>query len=328
MADSPSIVVDVEDQFGNIVTTDSSSVTLAVATGPGSASGTLTVAAASGVATFSNVKLNTAGNYTLTASDGALTTATSNSFTVSATAPPKLVYGVQPSNVTAGVADSPSIVVDVEDQFGNVVTTDSSSVTLAVASGPGSASGTLTVAASSGVATFSNVKLDTAGNYTLTASDGGLTTATSNSFTVSAAIRSKVVYSVQPSNVTAGVADSPSIVVDVEDQFGNIVASDSSNVTLAVATGPGSRQRHVDGSCQRRRGDFQQHQARYGGQLHAHGQRRRPDLCHLQQLHGLRRRRLEGGLCRATQRCNGRCRPQPVHRRGRGGPVRQHRRHG
>ena len=138
--------------------------------------------------------------------------------------------------MTAGVADSPSIVVDVEDQFGNIVTSDSSNVTLAVASGPGSLSGTLTMAASSGIATFGNVKLNTAGSYTLTASDGSLTPATSSSLAVSAASASKVVYGIQPSNATAGVADSPSITVDVEDQFGNIVTTDSSNVTLAVAT--------------------------------------------------------------------------------------------
>jgi len=239
VADSPSIVVDVEDQFGSIVTTDNSNVTLSVASGPGVLTGTATVAASSGVATFSNVKLNTAGAYTLTASDGSLTTATSNSFTVSAAAASKLAYSVQPSNVTAGVADSPSIVVDVEDPFGNIVTTNSSNVTLAVASGPGVLSGTATVAASSGVATFNNVKLNTAGAYTLTASDGSLTTATSNGFTVSAAAASKLAYSVQPSNVTAGVADSPSIVVDVEDPFGNIVTTNSSNVTLSVASGPG-----------------------------------------------------------------------------------------
>ena len=133
----------------------------------------MTVAASGGIATFGNVKLNTAGNYTLTASDGALNGATSSSFTVSPAAASKVVYGVQPSSATAGVADSPSITVEVEDQFGNIVTTDSSNVTLTVASGPGSASGTLTVAASRGVATFGNVKLNTAGSYTLTASDGG-----------------------------------------------------------------------------------------------------------------------------------------------------------
>jgi autotransporter-associated beta strand protein len=239
VADSPSIVVDVEDQYGNIVTSDSSNVTLSIASGPGSLSGTVTVAASSGVATLSNVILDTAGSYTLTASDGSLTSATSNSFTVTPAAAAKVVYGAGPSNVTAGVANSPSIVVDVEDQFGNVVTSDSSNVTLAVASGPGSPTGTLTVAASSGVATFSAVILDTAGGYTLTASDVGLTSATSNSFTVTPAAAAKVVYGVGPSNVTAGVANSPSITVSVEDQFGNIVTSDSSNVTLSVAGGPG-----------------------------------------------------------------------------------------
>jgi trimeric autotransporter adhesin len=81
------------------------------------------------------------------------------------------------------------------------------------------------------VATFSNVILDTAGSYTLTASDGSLTSANSTSFTVTAAAASKVVYATQPSNVVAGVANSPSIVVNVEDQFGNIVTTDSSNVS-------------------------------------------------------------------------------------------------
>ena len=54
----------------------------------------------------------------------------------------------------------------------------------------------MTVAASDGIATFSNVKFDTAGNYTLAASDGSLTSATSSSFAVSAASASKVVYAV------------------------------------------------------------------------------------------------------------------------------------
>ena len=119
------------------------------------------MAASSGIATFSNVKLDTAGSYTLTASDGSLTPATSSSFTVLRRCGSKVVYG-RPSNATAGVADSPSITIEVEDQFGNIVTTDSSNVTLSVASGPGSPSGTVYVAASSGIATFSNVKLNTA----------------------------------------------------------------------------------------------------------------------------------------------------------------------
>ena len=223
VADSPSITVDVEDQFGNIVTTDSSSVTLTVASGPGSLSGTVTVTASGDVATFSNVKLNTAGSYTLTAGDGSLTSATSSSFAVSAASASKVVYGVQPSNATAGVADSPSIVVDVEDQFGNIVTSDSSSVALTVASGPGSASGTLTVAASSGVATFSNVKFDTVGNYTLAASDGSLGGVTSNSFSITAASAWQFAFLVAPANAIAGTALNPAVQVVVQDAFGNTV---------------------------------------------------------------------------------------------------------
>ena len=172
-----------EDQFGNIVTTDTSGVTLAVASGPGSLSGTVTVTASGGVATFSNVNFDTAGNYTLTASDGSLTPATSSSFT-SVRRPPRRWCMAFSRATFRRSRDSPSITVDVEDQFGNLVTTDSSNVTLAVASGPGSLSGTLTMAASNGIATFSNVKLNTAGNYTLTAGDGSLTPATSSSFAV------------------------------------------------------------------------------------------------------------------------------------------------
>jgi uncharacterized repeat protein (TIGR03803 family) len=240
VANSPSITVDVEDQYGNVVTSNSSNVTLSIHSGPGSIGGTDTVAASSGVATFNNVVLDTAGSYSLAAADGSLTGVNSSAFTVNPTAASKLVYTQQPSTVTAGVANSPNIVVDVEDQYGNVITTDSSNVTLSVASGGGSVTGTATVAASSGIATFSNAILDTAGTHTLLASDGSLTTTTSSSFTVNPAAASQLAYGQQPSTVAAGSAISPAVTVKVEDQFGNTVTSDSSNVTLSVHTGPGS----------------------------------------------------------------------------------------
>ncbi|MGA3067140.1 MAG: Ser-Thr-rich GPI-anchored membrane family protein, partial [Tepidisphaeraceae bacterium] len=236
----PTLTVDVEDQWGNIITTDSSTVTIAAASGPGSAGGTLTASASNGVATFSAVTLDTPGSYTLTVTDGSDSSATSSSFTVSAAGASQLAFSVQPSNVAAGVANSPSIVVDVEDQFGNLASSDSSSVTLAVHTGPGSASGTLTVSASGGIATFSNVILDTAGAYTLTATDGSLTAATSSSFTVSAGSAYQVGFVQQPTSVAAGSTISPSVTVAVEDQYGNVVTTDSSNVTIAINTGSGT----------------------------------------------------------------------------------------
>ncbi len=264
------------------------------------------------MATFSSVKFDTVGSYTLSATDGSLTSATSNAFTVSPAAASKLVYGTQPSNVTAGVADSPAIVVDVEDQFGNIVTSNSSNVTLAVANGPGSLSGTLTVAASSGVATFSNVKIDTAGSYTLTATDGSLTSATSNSYTVSPAAASKLIYGTEPSNVAAGVAVSPSIVVDVEDAFGNIVTSNSSNVTLAVATGPGTATGTLTVAATSGVATFSNVTLDTVGNYTLSATDGASDLRHFQQLHGFSRRRLETGL---------RHRPKQRHRRRRREPV-------
>ncbi len=75
----------------------------------------------------------------------------------------------------------------VEDALGNVVTTDTSTVTLTLSSGTfEGGSSTATVAASGGVATFGGLKIDAAGSYTLSATDGSLTPAgASNSFTIS-----------------------------------------------------------------------------------------------------------------------------------------------
>jgi len=47
--------VEVRDQYDNVVTTDGSNVTIALATGTGTLSGTKTVAAVSGVATFTGL---------------------------------------------------------------------------------------------------------------------------------------------------------------------------------------------------------------------------------------------------------------------------------
>src|SRR5207244_3410991 len=80
----------VQDQFGNTVTSDTSNVTISSANTAFTGS-TLTVAAASGVATFSVIQPTTAGTLrTLTAADGALTGATSGTFTVNAGAFTKL----------------------------------------------------------------------------------------------------------------------------------------------------------------------------------------------------------------------------------------------
>jgi Ca2+-binding RTX toxin-like protein len=100
--------------------------------------------------------------------------------------------------------------------------------------------GTLTAQAVDGVATFSGLTLDIAGTYTIDASDStdGAATIASNSFVVSAAAASQLVWATQPHNGTTGVTLSAAA-VDVEDEFGNTVDS-TATIALSIATGPGA----------------------------------------------------------------------------------------
>jgi hypothetical protein len=196
------------------------------------------------VATFSTLSINKAGTgYTLTANDGSLTTATSSTFNITPAAASQVVFTGEPSNTVAGVSISPAVVVSVEDAYGNVVTSYTSQVTVAIGTNPasGTLSGTTTVTAVSGVATFSTLSINKAGTgYTLTAAVSSLTSGTSTAFNISVAAASKVVFTSEPSNTVAGVSISPAVQVSVEDAFGNVVTSNTSNVTVEIGTNPGS----------------------------------------------------------------------------------------
>ncbi|HEV2325545.1 MAG TPA: Ig-like domain repeat protein [Terracidiphilus sp.] len=181
----------------------------------------------------------TAGSPTITASGtGAFTSAPTQVETVNPGTASKLAFNVQPTTTTAGNAISPAVTVKVEDTYGNVVTGDSSNVTIAISTGGAFKSGSiLTVAASSGIATFSNLMPTATGTFTLSAADGSLTGATSNSFTVNAGTAAKLAFSQQPTTTTAGNAISAAVTVDVEDAYGNLVTTDSSSVSIGISTG-------------------------------------------------------------------------------------------
>ena len=239
VAISPAVTVELLNAVGDVTTQDNSSqVTLSVASGPGPlASGGGPVTVNSGVATFSALILDTAGTYTLNANSGLLPPITSSSFVVSAATASQLAFVQQPSNATAGVAIAPPITVQLEDQFGNAVSTDGVSITLA-ANGPGAVTAGATATTVGGIATFSSTVIQTAGTYTLTASSSGLTSTDSNSFVISPAAASKLAYTQEPSNAIAGQAISPAITVAIEDAFGNVTTSTAS-VSLAIGTNAG-----------------------------------------------------------------------------------------
>ena len=235
---APAVTVAVEDKFGNVVASDNSTVTLTLRTGTfANGSTTATAQAVNGVATFANLVINTTGIYSLTASDGTLTGATSNNLTINAAAPNKLIYQQVPASGIAGLALAPAVQVAVEDKFGNVVTGDGSTVTLTLSSGTFSTGKkSATASASGGVATFNNLTINVIGNYTLAASDGSLTGATSGNIAISNA-RNLVYLQAPPATGTAGVPLNPAVKVAIEDKFGNIDTSNNSTVTLTLNTG-------------------------------------------------------------------------------------------
>jgi len=105
----------------------------------------------------------------------------------------KLAFTTQPGDAAYGSALSAQPVVKTQDQFGNTSTTGlaaSKTVTLSVSSGAGSLQGTASLdigtGTGNGTAAFSGLKVDTAGaGKRLTAAASGLTSAVSDSFTIS-----------------------------------------------------------------------------------------------------------------------------------------------
>jgi hypothetical protein len=97
-----------------------------------------------------------------------------------------LAFTQRPPGGETGAALTPAVTVAVRDQFGNTFTGDSSSTVTLTLNGGTFAGGRTTASAAAvhGVATFGGLVINAPGRYTLTATDGTLTGATSSPFTV------------------------------------------------------------------------------------------------------------------------------------------------
>ena len=235
---SPQPIVWVEDANGNTVTNSSAMVTLAVGTGPGALSGVAVATASSGIATFSGLFLKQAGSYTLTATSSALTVATSSALNITPSAASKLIFSTQPGGTSAGSNLAPQPIVWIEDTNGNVVTSSSAMVTLAVGSGPGALSGGLAVSASAGVASFTGLFLNTEGSYTLTASSGALSGTTSSSFTIVAGVLNGTSSSVtaSPTSVVGNGTSTSTITVTLLDSQNNGISGKAVSLSSSRGT--------------------------------------------------------------------------------------------
>ncbi|MGE0495689.1 MAG: hypothetical protein AB7S38_41175 [Vulcanimicrobiota bacterium] len=170
------IQVAVLDFDGQVVTTATNPITLALTTPNGATlAGTTTVNAVNGVATFNNLSVNLAGTYTFTATSPGLLSAVSNPFTITPAGGTQVTFTTQPTNTLSGFAINPAVVVEVRDAFGNLIDT-AATVTIVFGANPGGATleGTTTATTVNGVATFNNLRISNAGNgYVLVAAVTG-----------------------------------------------------------------------------------------------------------------------------------------------------------
>lgn len=229
------ITVSVQDPLGNLIASDNSTVTFALSGGT-TLGGTTTVWASGGSATFSDLTITRSGVFSLTATDGAFAPATTT-FTLLPGVATHLAFVQEPVNQRVGI--NFPLTVAAEDQFGNVVTTENSSITVGVAAGlPGGAlAGTTTLAPKKGIATFKGLALQVPGTYALSASDAtGLVAAASDSFTIAGSATQIVFTQQPPATGTAGLTFT--VAATLEDAHGNVVTGDHSSVSLVIATGP------------------------------------------------------------------------------------------
>ncbi|MGA9526121.1 MAG: lamin tail domain-containing protein, partial [Myxococcaceae bacterium] len=141
----------------------------------------------------------------------------------------RLHFAAQPASGTAG-QDLASIRVEIQSASGQVVGNATSAVTLTVNGASGS--GPFTVAASQGVATFNNIRIDQAGaGYTLVATSGGLTQATSSTFDIAPASASRLELSGLPATLPAG--SEQEVTVKVRDAYGNLATSFTGTVSFS-----------------------------------------------------------------------------------------------
>lgn len=166
--------------------TGNTTVNLSLIAGTGALGGTLSgvINAGTNSVVISGVTYNTAeNNVTIQAADGAsVLTAGQATFNVLAAASQLVMVGTPSTGYTS--TNLSTFTVEARRPDNSVDNTFTSNITINKVTGPGNVAGTFTVAAVAGVATFNATQFDAAGTYTINATGGSLTSATSGNIVI------------------------------------------------------------------------------------------------------------------------------------------------
>ena len=269
---SPQPIVGVADSYGNLISTASATVTLALvnpnSTSPtfactnGTGTNHLTLATTNGVASYAGCTVSLTGSgYQLTASASLFSSATSTPFAVTSGPASRLAFcwgsissgcsKTAPTGSTGGSAFPVQPTIVIQDANGNTVSSDNTTVvTLAIATGgtgatltcTGTTSGVTSLRVTSGVASFTGCSIDKVGTYQLTATSSPYDTpATSNAFTVVPGPPAKLTFTAQPTAGYAGQLFAIQPMVAITDAGGNVATTSSATIALTLSGGtPGA----------------------------------------------------------------------------------------
>ena len=249
----PPVQVTVFDSAGNVVTSFTGDVILAISKDPGvikarlSGRSQVVAPASAGVATFSDLSIDQLGTgFTLLATiDAGSISKESGPFNITAVPSPgagsarTLTFTQQPQATAAGTAIPPVQVVAL-DSAGHTATSFTGPITVSLSANPGGDTlSPRTINAVNGLATFSNLRIDKAApGYMLVATANGLPNAPSIAFTVVPGTASQLVFTVPPNNTRAG-ATIPPVQVTAYDAVGNQATNFIGSVVVAIGNNGG-----------------------------------------------------------------------------------------
>jgi hypothetical protein len=246
---SPAVAVTVTNSAGSGV--PGLTVFISLRNGAGTLNGTLSqVTDGSGVATFSDLNLTVAGQKQLRAVIPGVLTNDSSAFNIVAAAPSQLARITNPSgSATAGVAFAVQPVIAVQDQYGNVVSNATDTITVSQTAGgtiSQTAGNSIGVAAVAGTATFSGLYITNTGTSTLTFTDSTLSLSTNSpNITVVASAPATLAIQQQPSSTAqVGVPLDTQPIVSAADAYGNPVAN-GTVISVSASSGNVSGQANI-----------------------------------------------------------------------------------
>ena len=239
---TPAVTVQLQDSFGNNVTTAGVAVTLQANPVAGRAAGFSVTQNTnlSGIATFSTLTFSQVGQFTMLAEANLITSATSTAFTIRAGVPAKiLTTGGTPQTATILSTFAQPLKAKVLDAFDNPI----SGITVTFTAPSSGASASLTAPAitdATGQCQVTATANNKAGLYSVTAATAGVSPSSSFSLTNVTGSVGRLEFAQQPTNVKAGAAITPAVAVHVYDAGSNPIPNVSVSIHLsgsAVALG-------------------------------------------------------------------------------------------